>query len=167
MNKINWLFALFLVCWSTASSAWWSEDWSYRRKISLNTSAAGVETKANVDQAVILFRLHSGNFSFLDAKEDGSDIRLVGNDDKTPLKYHIEQYDSVNELGLVWVQLPKISAGSTAEYLWIYFGNQEVGGATTQRALTGLATPQSFISIKKRVCRRTQRLMVIIHRRRL
>src|ERR1035437_9360863 len=103
---------LFLCCFlPTLSHAWWSEDWTQRRKITLDTSAKGVETKEPLNGVVIPVRLHSGNFSFSDAKEDGSDLRFLAGDDKTPLKYQIDSFDSANELALVWVQIPKLSPG--------------------------------------------------------
>ena len=121
-NRIA-LMLLLLALAPAYANAWWSADWSFRKKISLNTSATGVETKTNADLVPVLVRLHSGNFSFLDAKEDGSDLRFVANDDKTPLKFHIEQFESVNQLAAIWVQLPRLTAGSAAEYIWVYSGN--------------------------------------------
>jgi biopolymer transport protein ExbB len=52
-------------------------------------------------------------------------VRFVAADDKTPLKYHIEHWDAVNELALVWVKVPKVAPGSTADFIWLYFGNQK------------------------------------------
>ncbi len=127
MKFSAWLFGCLLLCLSGASHAWWNDAWTFRKKISLDTSAAGLEVKAPLDQVTVVVRLHSGNFSFIDAKEDGSDIRFVANDDKTPLKYHIEFYDPINELGVAWVQIPKLSAASNAEFIWVYTGNPEVG----------------------------------------
>jgi biopolymer transport protein ExbB len=103
--------------------AWWNEDWAYRKKITLNTSASGADTKAVLADVPVLIRLHTGNFSFLDAKEDGGDLRFVSADDKTPLKYQIEQWDPANELALVWVKVPKLAPGSAADEIWMYSGN--------------------------------------------
>ena len=127
MKFSAWLLGCLLLCLSGTSHAWWNDQWTFRKKISINTSATGLETKANVDQVTVLIRLHSGNFSFIDAKDDGSDIRFVANDDKTPLKYHIEYYDAVNELGVAWVQMPRLTAASATEFIWVYTGNQSVG----------------------------------------
>lgn len=127
MKLSAWLLGCLLFCLSGLSHAWWNDGWTFRKKISLDTSAAGLEVKGPLDQITVVVRLHSGNFSFIDAKEDGSDIRFVANDDKTPLKYHIEFYDPINELGVAWVQIPKLSAASNTEFIWVYTGNQEVG----------------------------------------
>jgi biopolymer transport protein ExbB len=68
-------------------------------------------------------RLHTGNFLFADAKADGSDIRFVAADDKTPLKHHIEVFDAANQLAIIWVQVPRLAAKSSAEHVWLYSGN--------------------------------------------
>jgi biopolymer transport protein ExbB len=115
--------ALFFVV-PLLAQAWWNEDWAYRKKITLNATATGADTKETIADLPLLIRLHTGNFSFLDGKEDGGDLRFVAADDKTPLKYHIEQWDPANELALVWVKVPRISGASAAESIWIYFGNQ-------------------------------------------
>jgi biopolymer transport protein ExbB len=137
MGRTLFLIGMLLLTTTQSAFAWWHSDWSYRRKISLNTSASGAQIKTGLDQVPVLVRLHSGNFSFLDSKEDGSDIRFVLNDDKTPLKYHIELFDSVDELGLVWVQIPKLSPASTAEFMYVYFGNKGVGAGDDPKGTYG------------------------------
>jgi biopolymer transport protein ExbB len=117
------LWLLLLV--PTLSHAWWNEEWSFRKKITLDSSAAGADTKEAVSEVPLLLRLHTGNFSFLDANEGGTDLRFVAADDKTPLHYHIELWDPTNELALVWVRVPHLSAAAGADYIWLYFGNKK------------------------------------------
>ncbi|MBC7781727.1 MAG: DUF2341 domain-containing protein [Proteobacteria bacterium] len=111
------------------AAAWWNDEWTGRKKITLNTGDSGAVTKESVTQAVVAVRLHTGNFSFLDAKEDASDIRFIGADDKTPLKFHVERFDATNELAVIWVQVPEIAAGRTSE-IWMYYGNQKATSAS-------------------------------------
>jgi biopolymer transport protein ExbB len=118
------MLAILLLLPATAN-AWWNKDWSARRQITLNTSASGVETKQALGQVVVPLRLHTGNFVFTDAKADGSDLRFVDGDDKTPLKFHIEQFDSVSELAVVWVQVPKLAPGVKDQHVWMYYGNDK------------------------------------------
>jgi acetylornithine deacetylase/succinyl-diaminopimelate desuccinylase-like protein len=66
-----------------SAHAWWDSAWTVRKKITLDTQAAGVA--AELSSVPVLVRLSSGNFDFLAAKEDGSDIRFVAQDDKTVL----------------------------------------------------------------------------------
>jgi len=103
--------------------AWWSEDWAYRKKIILNTTTSGVDIKADLASVPVLVRLHTGNFDFLSAKDDGADLRFVSGDDTTPLKYHIEKYDALNELAVIWVQVPTLTAASNVNAVWLYYGN--------------------------------------------
>ena len=77
-----------------------------RKKITL-TNPAG-----EVSDAPVLIRLHTGNFDFLSANENGSDLRVVAGDDATELKFHIEKWDGINQLALVWVKLPKLAASN-------------------------------------------------------
>ena len=124
MKKLA-VFALALV-WLLASGvshAAWNPEWKQRTKIGLNTAADGLPIAAGVDSVPVLVRLHTGNFAFVDAKPDGSDLRFIAADDKTPLKYHIEKFDGLNELALVWVQVPKLSAGNKTDFVWLYYGN--------------------------------------------
>jgi biopolymer transport protein ExbB len=120
------LGAIFLFN-AAPSFAWWNADWTSRTKVTINGGAAGIA--GAVVQAPVLVRLHTGNFSFLDAKQDGADLRFVAGDDKTPLKYHIEKWDALNELGLVWVQVPAVAAGTTPTEIWLYSGNEKAAPA--------------------------------------
>src|SRR3974390_397187 len=70
-----------------AANAWWNADWKNRMKISVVTTPEGADVKATVGPIPVAIRLHSANFLFSDAKPDGSDIRFVAGDDKTPLKH--------------------------------------------------------------------------------
>jgi biopolymer transport protein ExbB len=114
-----------LLCLPASANAWWNKDWGARKQITLNTSDSGVATKQALGQVVVPLRLHTGNFEFTDAKPDGSDLRFVGADDKTPLKFHIEQFDSVGGVAVVWVQVPQLAPGVKDQHLWMYYGNDK------------------------------------------
>lgn len=121
---LGWLFLQ-----PAQAHAWWNADWSYRKKVMLNTTPAGVDVKQTLGNAVVLVRLHTGNMAFVDLKEDGGDLRFVSGDDKLPLKHHIEFFDPINELAFVWVQVPQLTGGTSAEYIWLYFGNANAAPA--------------------------------------
>src|SRR5580704_3464046 len=93
------LFALTL---ASPAHAWWSSDWTLRKKITVDTTAAGVAIADPIGTAAVLIRLHDGNFQFAAANENGDDLRFVAADDKTLLPYHIEKYDSVLNEAFVW-----------------------------------------------------------------
>ncbi len=105
--------------------AWWNGEWAARKKITLDTTASGLALKQEVAAPVILVRLHTGNFAFDTAKVDGADLRFLAEDDKTPLKYHVEKFDGLAQIALVWVQVPKLQPGSKEHYIWLYYGNEK------------------------------------------
>ena len=116
------------------SHAAWNPEWKQRVKIGLNTAADGLPIAAPLDAAPLLIRLHSGNFQFVDAKPDGSDLRIIAGDDTTPLKFHLEKFDGLNELALVWVQLPKLAAGVKTDFIWLYYGNSNAAPAADAKS---------------------------------
>lgn len=111
---------LSLLTLSSQAQAWWSNDWANRKAITLDAQAAGIQSEQNT--VPVLIRLHEGVLKFTDAAQDGADIRFVADDDKTPLKFHIEKFDPVFNLGFVWVQVPKLVSGKPAT-IWMYYGN--------------------------------------------
>jgi biopolymer transport protein ExbB len=116
---------LLLMLLPTLALAWWSNDWKQRTAVTLNTSAAGVPIQETLANVAIPVRLHSGNFDFVDAKPDGSDLRVLAGDDKTPLKFWTERFDSVNELAVVWVQVPSVLPGTDKNTIYVYAGNDK------------------------------------------
>lgn len=102
--------------------AWWDGKWQQRMQVQFDASPEGAGISENLADVPVLIRLHTGNFSFPDAKEDGSDLRFVAADDKTPLKYHIEKFDPSEEIALVWVKAPNINGGKK-DSIWVYYGN--------------------------------------------
>jgi biopolymer transport protein ExbB len=117
---LRWLLSgLFaaLVLSPLQAQAWWNGDWAYRTKI---TIAAG---KIGSDRMPVLVRLHDGNFKFTDAKDDGSDLRFIAADDKTPLKFHIEAYDNLLGIGFIWVDVTPAARGAPTEF-WLYYNNK-------------------------------------------
>jgi biopolymer transport protein ExbB len=135
VKKSLMLVALSAGLFSASAHAWWNPDFKQRTKVTLNTTAQGVETKEALSGAVVPVRLHSGNFDFLSAKPDGSDLRVVAADDKTPLKFWIERFDGTNELAVVWVQLPSVAPGTDKNNLFVYAGNEKAAAEASNPAL--------------------------------
>jgi biopolymer transport protein ExbB len=109
--------------------AWWNDDWQLRKKITIDTSAAGDNITDTIGSVPVLIRLHAGNFRFSATKDDGSDLRFVAGDDKTPLKFHIERFDSLLAEGLVWVAVPNLASGAKTD-IWLYYGNKKAVAAS-------------------------------------
>ena len=120
MNILSCVVLLLAIMgFSPLAGAYWDEAWTARVKITLNPQGVS----AAVDNVPVPVRLHSGNFNFLDADADGADVRFISADDKTELTFHIEKYDSVNELALIWVLLPKVNPADKTAHFWLYYGN--------------------------------------------
>lgn len=109
---------------TTAANAWWNDEWTMRKQISIDTSSTGSAITDSVGTTPMLVRLHVGNFRFATAKQDGSDLRFVAGDDKTPLKHHVEKYDGLLGEALIWVNVPNIQPGAKAN-IWLYYGNEK------------------------------------------
>lgn len=104
------------------ANAYWDKEWTVRKEITIDLGAAGTPITDPIGTATLLLRLHDGNFTFAEAKDDGSDIRFVASDDKTLLPYHLEKYDSLLNEAFVWVKVPDLKANSKIT-IWLYYGN--------------------------------------------
>ena len=107
---------------STTVQAWWDADYTIRKKITVDTSSNGAGIADPIGTTAVLIRLHDGDFQFSSAKDDGSDIRLVAADDKTPLVYHVEKYDSLLGEAFLWVKLPDLKPGAPTSF-YLYYGD--------------------------------------------
>lgn len=126
------IFASFF-CFANA------DDWAHRKKLGFDSTPDGVELGTEVIQLPVLIRLHSGNFKFGEAKEDGTDLRFFGADGKTALSYHIENFDPANELANIWVSVPKLSANSKADAIVVAWGNPKAVSAGSAKATYDLS----------------------------
>lgn len=99
--------------------AWWDKAWTGRKSIEIKATEAGRPEGA----ATVLVRLHEGNFPFTMLKEDGSDLRVLADDHKTELPFHLERYDALMNEAFLWVRLPEFKEGADPSKVWLYFGN--------------------------------------------
>lgn len=140
MKRLLALMILLLAVLPTLGFAEWNADWTVKNKITINPQAlAGVTESMSVP-----VRLHSGNFDFTTVNVDGSDIRFVAADDKTELKFYVEKFDAVNELAIIWVQLPAVAAAEKDAHIWIYSGNEKATSASDEKALIAAGTIGQF-----------------------
>lgn len=113
------LIALILLLWPADAQAWWNKEWRHRAKLDLVPAAAAAQ--------IVPVRLSLANFAFENAKSDGADLRFVDADDKTPLDFHFELYNSAEQIAVAWVRLPPVTATPTpggARTIWMYYGNR-------------------------------------------
>jgi len=116
------------------AAGWWEGDYAYRTRINVSTQAAGVS--GEVARVPVLVRLHTGNFDFADVKADGSDLRFVAGDDRTPLAFHIEKWAPAEQQALVWVDVSGLKPGA-AQAIYAYYGNEKAEPAQAGTDLYG------------------------------
>lgn len=130
------LVFLLLSCLGTLlpslAHAWWQEDWSYRKQITLDTTQQGAAINERVGRVPVLVRLHTGNFSFDGVKPNGADVRFVAADDKTVLSHHIESFDSLMGVAYIWVDVPELQGGARQD-IWMYYGNPDAPAADSNQ----------------------------------
>jgi biopolymer transport protein ExbB len=129
-SPLRRLLAVALVAAAPMSAqAWWDAAYKQRTVVTLNTGAEGLPLKEAVTGAAMPVRLHSGNFDFVGARPDGSDLRVLAADDKTPLQFSIEKFDGTAEMAVLWVQVPTLAPGSDKNQLHVYAGNPQAPAA--------------------------------------
>ena len=106
----------------TSASAWWQDDWQYRKQVSVDTTPQGAAINESLGRLPLLVRLHTGNFTFDGVNENGSDIRFVAADDKTVLRHQVESFDPLMGMALIWVDVPRVEGGQRQD-IWMYYGN--------------------------------------------
>lgn len=131
MKKLLVILSLLIGVFPLSVLAEWNEDWSQRKKISINAASI---TQA-ITQPSVVVRLHSGNFDFTAVNVDGSDLRFIAQDDKTELKYFVEKFDAVNELAIIWVQVPQISSADKDAHFWLYYGNENATSSANPKIM--------------------------------
>ncbi len=124
---------LFLV--PVIAFAWWNNDWTSRKSLTLDAGATGADIQATLSDVPVLVRLHTGNFGFFtELAENGKDLRFAI-DDKTPLKHAIEKVDALSEIGLVWLKIPAVRGGISTDTISMYYGNANAVDASDSKGI--------------------------------
>jgi len=128
MARLLLAIAFSMAVFATPAHAWWNEEWTYRKAVTIDTSPSGINASGAIGRTVVLVKLTSGNFTFTEALQNGADIKFVDSDDKTPLASHIEKYDPATGIAYVWVSIPTLTGGEKKQ-IWVYFGNATAGAS--------------------------------------
>jgi biopolymer transport protein ExbB len=121
------LLALLVAAPALASAAsWWNGSWKYRKEIDVDLTPTGADVSGSPQNVPLLVRFSVANFGYFnDVKPDGSDFRVVAGDDKTPLKFHLERFDSKNQMAFLWVAVPQMTGGAKSDKIYVYYGNAD------------------------------------------
>lgn len=132
-RRLAILLALVLLVAPKLAAAWWNDDWTQRKSVTIDASPSGVPLTEAVGRFPVLVRLHDGVFPFAQALERGQDIRFIADDDQTPLAFHLEEFDPLLGLGFAWVDVPGLKPG-TKTNIWLYYGNPKAADVANAAA---------------------------------
>ncbi|QNT69192.1 DUF2341 domain-containing protein [Defluviicoccus vanus] len=132
-RRLAILLALVLLVVPKLAAAWWNDDWTQRKSVTIDASPSGVPLTEPVGRFPVLVRLHDGVFPFAQAMERGQDIRFIADDDQTPLAFHLEGFDPLLGLGFAWVDVPGLKPG-TKTNIWLYYGNPKAADVANAAA---------------------------------
>ncbi len=96
---------------------WWDTDWSNRMKLSIDNSA---QTEDLIDFTALV-KLDNIRVDYTVAQGNGQDVRFL-DDSRNIMPFETERWDTSGTSSL-WVMLPDIPAGSTSDFIWMYYGN--------------------------------------------
>ena len=108
----------------SCADGWWSCQWLYRRKITLDNSD---QASALTDFPVAV-QVNSTRINYAFTQDLGQDIRFVDDNGTTTLQYEIEVWNE-SATSTMFVKVPNIAAASSTDAIWMYYGNTS---ATTQ-----------------------------------
>ena len=129
-------FVLAMSIAGTADAAsWWNKNWTARKKVTIDTTASGAAITDPIGGGTVLVRLFDGNFDFTQIKEDASDLRVVAEDDKTLLPFHVEKIDPLMGEAFLWVRVSDLKPGGKTSF-WLYF-------STIDPAVTKVEDPKA------------------------
>ena len=101
---------------SALASAWYDDDWQYRRAVQISHPGGGDP----VSEYQVQIEL-DGSFDFAHALANGSDLRVTSEDGTSLIPFWIEDWNPGGEEASIWVKVPSIPLAGTTFNL--YYGN--------------------------------------------
>ncbi|MEO0972661.1 MAG: DUF2341 domain-containing protein [Pseudomonadota bacterium] len=136
-SLVSLLLVTLLGTSAFANEGWWSDDWNYRKEITLDAGATGAALTSTLVEFPVVLRFSIANFTYFpEVQPGGADIRVVDANGQ-PLDFHIESWDSANMLASVWVEVPALTAG-IAQPIYMYYGNEEAAAITGSGSTYGV-----------------------------
>ena len=113
------------------SETWWNSAWAYRIKLTFDNSASGENL---IDFPVMVNLAGAGSDFWTHVATDYRDLRFIDDDATTELYFEIEYWNYGDQEASVWVQVPQIDAGSTTDFIYVYYGNAGASESTYHSA---------------------------------
>lgn len=95
-------------------------DWQYARRIWFNNAAC---TEDLINFPVMINLTRAGDVFWNYVGQTPKDLRFMDSDGLTDLYFEVEYWNYSERKAIVWVKVPKIDAGSTSDYIYVYYGN--------------------------------------------
>lgn len=97
-------------------------EWSFYRRVLLNTSSSGAAIAGDVYGFPVLIRLNPDNFDFSQAKTNETDIRFTKSNN-APLSYEIDLWDAAAQKAAIWVNVDTVRGNDSIQSIIMYWGN--------------------------------------------
>jgi len=110
----------FLILLAVGVNAWWDSDYSYKQKLTLDTSVLAGNVTDDLPVAVIIASDNTAFWSHV--KTNGEDVRFVAADDTTALKYHFEKFNHTTDDMIAWVKVTDTFDSSSDIDIYMYYG---------------------------------------------
>ncbi len=124
------IFSSFSGSWNApvekaeAVASWYSTNWTYRIKITVDTTKVSTSDQTNFPVYVNLADLSSSFFSHV--AYDGSDIRVTSSDGTTEVPRQVVSVSTSSSAGELWFKAPTLSTSvSATNVFYIYYGNPD------------------------------------------
>jgi hypothetical protein len=101
-----------------------TNDFSFNKKIYINTTESGVYIDEDIEDFPLLIRLNELNFSFTNVKDEGLDIMFRDMDGKD-LNFEFEYWNKEDKKAEIWVLMPLIKKDSDEQYIEILWGKDD------------------------------------------
>ncbi|MGH2621717.1 MAG: DUF2341 domain-containing protein, partial [Anaerolineales bacterium] len=117
--------SFYLHATDTGTAGWYSPDWQYRRKITIQD--AQVSGSSNFSYFPVL--ISSTDLTLRDtgnggkvSQSDGGDIVFTAANGTTKLDHEIEKYVNTSGQLIAWVEVPTLNATANTD-IYLYYGN--------------------------------------------
>jgi hypothetical protein len=97
-----------------------SGDWQYSMKLMFNTTGIAENL---IDFPVLINLTRAGTDFWSRVGSTLNDLRFVDSDNVTDLYFEVEYWNYADNEAHVWVKVPQIDAGSTTDFIYLYYGN--------------------------------------------
>jgi hypothetical protein len=127
IRSANWIKADYQYQVNTSKFTFGSEEsysgpvgWQYFKRLYFDNSASA-ENLVNFPVLINLTRAGADFWSHVGSIVN--DLKFVDSDNTTSLYFEVEYWNYTGHEGYAWVKVPQIDAGSTADFIYLYYGN--------------------------------------------